>query len=156
MMDNRIKPLREQIMDKLIITKNKTDIIYSFDLYKLFGNTLPSIIANNVLSFPGVSSREILTGTHAGHSAFMGIKLKDNAEEEDIDILNNEINNKIIITNNINDLILASDINNMFKYYTPKTISNCFKDLEIEKNRIKGRGPYRDKICYIGIKLKEL
>jgi len=153
MMDNHIKPLREQILDKLTITKNKTDIINSVDLYQLFGNILPAIISKDILSFPDITYREIKTGPQAGTSVFIGVKIKET--DENIDDLINEINNKIIITNDSNDMILVSDINEMFKDYTPKTITNYFKDLEINKKKIYNRGNNYKKWIYIGIKLKE-
>jgi len=154
-----------EINNKLIITNNNNDTLSKQTILELFTNnfnensvaykTLTYKIYNTLSSL-GVQLKKITNGSMKGKNLFTGLKIiEENTENTEFNNLINEIINKIIITNDSNDMILVRDINDMFKDYTPKIITNCFTDLEINKKKIYNRGDNYNKWAYFGIKLKE-
>jgi hypothetical protein len=59
------------------------------------------------------------------------------------------------ITNNEEDIALASDVDNLFMN-EKKKLALELKGLGVNKKRNKGRGLLRDKICYFGLKIKDI
>jgi len=57
------------------------------------------------------------------------------------------------LTKNNDDILLASDVEGLLNDDKTK-IKNELTALGIVKKRVKARGPFRDKICYLGIKIK--
>jgi hypothetical protein len=151
---NATKSLREQIMDKFIITKNSKDRLLTTDVYKLFSKVVPELLKTQLFSF-GVKMVEITSGPQSGQHRFIGIKPKKEVIEECEEYFEDALYEKIIITNNCDDTVLVNDINNLFPDYKPITISTQLTSLNIHKKKIT-TNINRNKWEYVGLKLKEI
>jgi hypothetical protein len=66
------------------------------------------------------------------------------------------IYNKLEITGKNEDFVLASTIENLFENESSKKLALEFKNIGITKKKSKNRGDTRDKMCYFGVKIREL
>lgn len=65
------------------------------------------------------------------------------------------IDNIFVITNNDEDLILASEIKDFLSKFDNKKVTLELSSLNVHRKKCKKSGPLRDKWCFYGIKFKE-